>query len=225
MARHRAQPHRLREDQEHRHLEGARDRRRARRAHGQGPRGLQPALDADAHVGHPDGAADRHGHVPGAGGRGGDRDVALRGRRRGRRGRGRVRGDDAGHGSVQGAGGRRAGAADRQGGPGGQPHLALGGRRQGGHGQDLRRGRRGRAREDARAAHPRGVDRDVRVPGRLQPGRGTPHRVHDHAGPARDPHRAGPGGGHVGLSEEKIRVVSPDIGGGFGGRCRCIRGT
>jgi len=23
--------------------------------------------------------------------------------------------------------------------------------------------------------------------------------------------------GHVGLSEEKIRIVSPDIGGGFGG--------
>ena len=31
--------------------------------------------------------------------------------------------------------------------------------------------------------------------------------------------------GHVGLSEEKIRVVSPDIGAGSAGRCRCTRGT
>ena len=62
----------------------------------------------------------------------------------------------------------------------------------------LQRGRRGGAREDARAAHPRGVDRDVRLSGRLQPGRGAPHRVHDHAGAARDPHCAGSGGGACG---------------------------
>ena len=49
------------------------------------------ALDADADVGHPDGAADRYGHVPGPGGRGGDRDVALCGGGRGCGRRGRVR--------------------------------------------------------------------------------------------------------------------------------------
>jgi carbon-monoxide dehydrogenase large subunit len=31
--------------------------------------------------------------------------------------------------------------------------------------------------------------------------------------------------GHVGLSEERIRIVSPDIGGGFGGRFRSTPGT
>ena len=52
---------------------------------------VQPALDADADVGHPDGAADRQGDVPGAGGRGGDRHRPLHRRRRRRRGGGRVR--------------------------------------------------------------------------------------------------------------------------------------
>jgi len=31
--------------------------------------------------------------------------------------------------------------------------------------------------------------------------------------------------GHLGLAEHKIRVISPDIGGGFGGKVRCIRAT
>ncbi len=52
---------------------------------------VQAALDADADVGHADGAADREGDVPGAGGRGGDRHRSLRRRRRRRGGRGRVR--------------------------------------------------------------------------------------------------------------------------------------
>ncbi len=54
-------------------------------------REVQAALDAD-HLGrHADGAADRRGHVPGAGGVRGDRHRALHRRRRRRRGRGRVR--------------------------------------------------------------------------------------------------------------------------------------
>ena len=52
---------------------------------------VQPALDADADVGHPDGAAGREGHVPGAGGRGGHRHQPLHRRRRRGRGRGRLR--------------------------------------------------------------------------------------------------------------------------------------
>ena len=36
--------------------------------HGRGPRQVRPALDADPHVGHPDGPARGEGHVPGAGG-------------------------------------------------------------------------------------------------------------------------------------------------------------
>ena len=113
-----------------------------------------------------------------------------------------------------------------KGGPGGQPHLALGGGRQGGDGQDLRRGRRGRAREDARAAHPCGLDRDVRVSGRLQPGRGAPDRVHDDAGPARDPHRAGGWWrGMSGCPRRRSAWCRPTSAAGSAGRCRCTRGT
>ena len=53
------------------------DPRRPRRDHRQGPRQVQPALDADADVGHADGPAGREGDVPGAGGRGGDRHRAA----------------------------------------------------------------------------------------------------------------------------------------------------
>ena len=53
------------------------DPRRAGGDHRRGPGQVQPALDADAHVRHPDGAADRQGDVPGAGGGGGDRHRAA----------------------------------------------------------------------------------------------------------------------------------------------------
>ena len=68
---HRAQPLRAREDQDHRHREGAGHPGRAGGDHRRGPREVQPALDADADVGHADGPAGRKGDVPGAGGRGG----------------------------------------------------------------------------------------------------------------------------------------------------------
>ena len=77
LPRHRAQPVRAREDHEDRHREGAGDARRARGDHRQGPRQVQPALDADADVGHADGAAGREGDVPGAGGGGGPRHRAA----------------------------------------------------------------------------------------------------------------------------------------------------
>ena len=57
--------------------QGAGDPRRARGDHRPGSGQVQPALDADAHVGHADGAADREGDVPGAGGGGGARDRAA----------------------------------------------------------------------------------------------------------------------------------------------------
>ena len=50
----------------------------ARRHHRRGPREGRPALDADARRRQADGAADRHRHVPGPGGRGGRRDEPLR---------------------------------------------------------------------------------------------------------------------------------------------------
>ena len=50
------------------------DPRGARCHHGRDPQAVQPALDADPDVRHPDGAADRKGDVPGAGSGGGDRD-------------------------------------------------------------------------------------------------------------------------------------------------------
>ena len=88
---HRPQPVRPRDDQVHRRERGPRDAGRARRHHRQGPREGGPALDADARRRQADGAAGRHGHVPGAGGRGGRRDDPLPGGRRDRRGVRRLR--------------------------------------------------------------------------------------------------------------------------------------
>ena len=107
---------------------------------------VQAALDADADVGHADGAADRKGDVPGAGGRGGDRHRSLRRRRRRRGGRRRVRSAAGGRRSLQGAGAGRAGAAHRQARQERQPHLALGGGRSRGDRQGVRRTRRSRSR-------------------------------------------------------------------------------
>ena len=82
--------------------------------------GYEPPLDADPRRRHADGAADRHGHVPGPGGRGGHRDEPLRRRRRRRRGPGRLRAAAGHRRPVQGArAGRvrppaRTAAADKQ---------------------------------------------------------------------------------------------------------------
>ena len=89
---HRAQPVRARQDPQDRRQRGAGDARRARRDHRRGSEeGRQSALDADADVGHPDGAADREGGVLRAGSLRGDRHRALHRRRRDREGRGRLR--------------------------------------------------------------------------------------------------------------------------------------
>ena len=143
----------------------------ARGHHRQGPRGLQAPLDADARRRHADGAADRHGHVPVAGGRRGHRHDPLRRRRRRRRGPRRLRAAAGHRRPAQGARGRRVRPPSRpRPGQAEQPHLALGiGRR--GRGRRGARGRRGHGlRGHLHPAHPRRLDRDVRLRRRLGPG-------------------------------------------------------
>ena len=177
------------------------------------------ALDADADVGHADGAADRQGDVPGAGGRGGHRDRPLhRGRRR-RRGRGRVRA----------AAGRRR-PVRRRWSPA-RPCCA-----------PTRRTRRTTTSGTGRRAtgprptrrSPRPtvvVKQDIYIPrihvasietcgcvAQLRQGHRQADGLDDDAGAARDPHRLRARRGHSGFEEHKIRIISPDIGGGFGGK-------
>ena len=125
---HRAQPSRARQDQVDQRRASAEDPGRPGGDHRRDPGQVQPALDAH-HIGrHADGAADRPGHVPGAGSGRGDRHRALhRRRRRGRGGR-RVRGAPAADRPVQVARAGRTGAAYRQGRQEGQPRVSLGGR-------------------------------------------------------------------------------------------------
>ena len=192
---HRPEPVRPREDREDRHRQGAGRARRARGHHRPGPRQVQPPLDADPHVGHPDGAAGREGDVPGAGGRGGPRHQPLHRRGRRRRGRGGVRSAPRGRGPAQGARARRAGPPHRQEGQEGQPHLALGVGRPGRHRPRVRRGRRHREGGHLHPAHPRRLHRDLRLRRPLRQGRREAHGLDDHPGAARHPHRVRAGGG------------------------------
>ncbi len=138
------------------------------------------------------------GDVPGPGGGGGDRHRPLhRGRRR-RGGRGRVRAAAGGGRSVQGARDRRAGPAHRQGGQE-QPHLPLGGRA---------------TRRRPTAPSPSAdvvVKQDIYIPrihvasietcgcvADFDKTTGQLHRLHDHPGAARHPHRVGAGHRHPG---------------------------
>ena len=104
-----------------------------------------------------------------------------------------------------------------------QPHLALGVRRPGG-------GRHGARRADVRGlrghlhpAHPRRLDRDVRLHRRL--GRrprpaDAPHDV------ARRRTRSGPSSpSSAGLPEQNIRVKTTTSAAASAARCRCIRAT
>ena len=185
----RACPHQL-----HQHGGGAEDPRRARGHHRRDAQAVQPALDADPDVRHPDGAADREGHVPGAGSGGGHRDGPLRGGRRGRGGGGGLRPAAGRRRSVQGAGAGRAGAAHRQGRQDGQPHLPLGSGRPRRDGGRPRRRRRRRQAGHLHPAHPRRVHRDLRLRRGLRSRHGQAEGLHDDPGAARHPHGAGPGG-------------------------------
>ena len=78
--------------------------------------------------------------------------------------------------------------------------------------------RRRRQAAHLHPAHPRRLDRDLRLCGRLRSVNGkltvymttqAPHAIRTVFALV---------AGHVGLSEEKIRIVAPDIGGGFGGK-------
>ena len=130
-------------------------------------------------------------HVPVPGGRRGRRDDQVhRGRRRRRR-PGRLR---AAAGHRRPAQGARAGRLRPPPGPrrgqGEQPHLALGIGRPGRHRCGDGRGRGPRVRGHLHPAHPRRLDRDVR----LRRGLGRRPRpadpAHDQPGAARDPHGA-----------------------------------
>jgi carbon-monoxide dehydrogenase large subunit len=96
-----------------------------------------------------------------------------------------------------------------------QPHLRLGGGRRRRDGRRLRPRRRRRlagGRLPARAPRP---DGDLRRRSRHGPGQRQADAVRDHAGAARAPHPVRAGRRHP---EHKIRVISPDIGGGFGNK-------
>ena len=153
-------------------------------------RAVQAALDADADVGHADGAADRAGHVPGAGGRGRHRDRPLQGGRRRRGGRGRVRAaarsswtrsrrsSPARRSCARTSRARRT-TASSTGRSGTRPETD----------KAIKGAGRRRQAEDLHPAHPRRLDRDVRLRRRLRPRPRQAHRLHDDAGAARDPHR------------------------------------
>ena len=142
----------------------------------------------------------------------------LRRRGRRRRGGGGVRSAPGRSGPAQGARAWRAGAPHRQEGQEGQPHLALGVGRPRRHRPRVRRGRRHRQGADLHPAHPRGLHRDLRLHRALRQGRREAHGVDDHAGPHAIRTVFALVAGHVGLAEHKIRIISPDIGGGFGGK-------
>ena len=111
-------------------------------------------------------------------------------------------------------------APHRQEGQEGQPHLALGGGRQGRDRHGVRRGRRhGRRRTcTSRASTSRRSRRAAASPTSTR-SNGQAHGLHDHAGAARDPHgRSRWSPGTSGSPRSKIRIISPDIGGGFGGK-------
>ena len=61
--------------------------------------------------------------------------------------------------------------------------------------QALRRGRRRRQAGHLHPAHPRRLDRDLRLRRGLRPRQRQAHGLHDDAGAARDPHRVRAGGG------------------------------
>ena len=119
----------------------------------------------------------------------------------------------------QGARAGRAGAPHRpQTGQEEQPHLALGSR--------ATRPRPTQAFAEAEVtrqaghlhpAHPRRLDRDLRLRRRLRHGRGQAHGLDDHQAPHAIRTVFALVAGHS-ACEQKIRIISPDIGGGFGGK-------
>ena len=126
----------------------------------------------------------------------------------------RLRGAPGGHVSAAGAGGRRAAHPRRQGGPDRQPRLRVGA-------GDAAATDAAFAKADRVVSlethYPRPTRRRSRV--RMHRRRQLHDRsgddLHDVAGAARAPHVVRDGRG---LPEQNIRIISPDIGGGFGNK-------
>ncbi len=149
-----------------------------------------------------------------------------RGRRR-RGGRGRLRSAPGGGRPVQGARARRAGAPHRQERQEGQPHLALGGRRPGRH-------RQGCSQQPDVV-----VKQDIYIPrihvasietcgcvADFDKCAGEAHRLHDHPGAARDPHRGRAGGGTRRACPRRGSASSrPTSAAASAARCRSIPAT
>ena len=121
----------------------------------------------------------------------------------------------AGRRLPPGARPRHAADPRRRAGQDRQPLLRVGDRRRCRDRRSLRPGR-GHARAgDRLPARAPGAARDVRRGGRLRPHRGPAHPLVDDPGAARPPH---PLARFIGIEEHRIRVISPDIGGGFGNK-------
>ena len=123
----------------------------------------------------------------------------------------------AGHRRAEGARARRPGHPRRPRGQDRQPLLRLGDRRRGRHRRRLRRRPRWSSAEDIvyPRVHP-APDGDVRLRGRLRAGG---RQAHPLDAPRRRPHAHRTVYALVsGLPEHKIRVIAPDIGGGFGNK-------
>ena len=105
----------------------------------------------------------------------------------------------------------------RQGGPDRQPRLRVGGRRRGRDRRGVRGGRPGRHARDALPALAPGAARDVRLSSPTStPATGQATIYMTSQAPHAHPHacsRWSPG-----LPEQNIRIISPDIGGGFGNK-------
>ena len=187
---------------------------------------LRPGLDADADERHPDGAADRHGDVPGAGGGGGGRHQPLRRRRRRRR---------WSRSSTSRC--RRWSTRSRRSKPDAplvRPdkrgkktnhiwHWEAGDRAATDDG--LRRGRGRRQAGHLHPAHPRRVDRDLRLRRRLRHGRGQADHLHDDAGAARHPHGLRAGRRALGLRSTRSASSRRTSAAASAARCRSIPAT
>ncbi len=97
-----------------------------------------------------------------------------------------------------------------------QPYLALGGRRPRDHRAGVRRGRGAVTQDIVHPAHPRLLDRDMRLRGAVRLDQRQADGLDDHPGAARHPHGLLAGLGH--RRAARSASISPDIGGGFGGK-------
>ena len=170
---------------------------------------------------------DREGDVPGPGGRGRHRDGPLRGGRR-RRGRARSSTSRCRSSWIRS---RPSSPARRSCAPTSRARrttTSSTGRSATAAATDKALPRLGRRRQagDLHPAHPRRLDRDLRLRGRLRPRARQAHGLHDDPGAARDPHgdRAG---GRARRASRRRRSASSrrTSAAASAARCRSIRAT